>query len=923
LNDGTIKIGTELDQTGMKKGLDGLGGYAQKGFGVIGKAAQVMGGVAVGAIAAVGTSMGAAVVAGFNYNKQMENYMASFTTMLGDEATALAKVEELKKLAAATPYEMGDLAKATTTLLAFGIANEKSTEDLTMLGDISLGSVDKLDRLTIAFGKASSQGKLTGESVQMMIEAGFNPLKVISETTGETMLELTDRMSKGGISADEMTAAFKKATSEGGQFYKGMEIASKTTDGMISTLKDNANAFLGQVMEPISAAIKDKLIPTALTAIDKLTKAFTKDGVPGLIKAVKEIAPVLSPVIDLFTWIIENAETLAKVIGVVTGAMLAYNTVLLIQNTALEISNALAVISALKTGGMAAAKLVLTGIIGAETAATTGATAAQWLLNLAMDANPAGLLIGLIAALGTALVLFGGHTDVATQATQKLLDESKNLITSCKDSAEAFAEQSGEADINAAVTQKLSDKLFALSDKQRKTNAEKKEMTSLVSQLNGLMPDLNLTIDKQTGLLSENKDAVDRLIKSKLAEIKLQANEDRLLGIYKEELELTDAMTAAQKSLTDAKAKDEKNKHMYSDDWDAIMNAKKAVDLLTTSLSENAAMAKTQEDAIGQSGAATIPYTDSILKTGKVVIDTNKDMVASVTLTAEETKAKLKEQEDATKKYYDDLQKSFENHLSEMGSLETLGIERSKLTAAELKKNRDQQVKDYQDWRAGLKVIAEQVPGDVLAELEKLGPTYDQIIDDLAKMTPEQVAAWVESWRAPAKEAAQAAIEEMGKAPGAAYEAGKSTGFEFDRGLRLGIAATKLPDIHVKVVLDSNGKISTPLSTTGYLNIPKFAEGTKYLPRDMVILAHKGEAIIPEAQNPYANPISQMQGQAYSRSVPSESTALRSMSSGSSGASDTLKKGPEVIIIPVSVGGNQIEEIVVKAADNYAIKKNR
>lgn len=284
-NDGTVKIGTELDQSGFKSGLSGLGSFASKGFGAIGSAAGVMASVTVGALAAVATGMGAAVASGVKYNAQMENYTANFTTMLGSEEAAVAKVNELKKLGASTPFEMSDLATATTTLLAFGVSADDSTDILTMLGDVSLGNAEKLGSLTNAFGKANSMGKLTGETCQMMIEAGFNPLKVISEQTGESMAELQDRMSKGGISADELTAAFKTATSEGGQFYKGMETASTTFDGLISTLKDNANSLVGEVVKPISDSMTKTLLPEAIGMIGTLTDAFEKDGIPGLIDA--------------------------------------------------------------------------------------------------------------------------------------------------------------------------------------------------------------------------------------------------------------------------------------------------------------------------------------------------------------------------------------------------------------------------------------------------------------------------------------------------------------------------------------------------------------------------------------------------------------------------------------------------------------
>ena len=226
---------------------------------------------------------------GLEYNAQMESYVTSFATMLGGTEAAVKKVEELKAMAAKTPFGMEDLAKATQTLLAFGVEADKTKPILQALGDVSLGNKDKFQSLALAFGQVSSAGKLTGQDLNQMINAGFNPLNEISKRTGESMEQLRDRMSKGGISAKEVEQAFIDATSAGGQFANGMENASKTTEGLISTLKDNATALVGQVFQPISDSIKNDLLPAALQYVDQLKNAFEKDGLPGIVNAVGNV----------------------------------------------------------------------------------------------------------------------------------------------------------------------------------------------------------------------------------------------------------------------------------------------------------------------------------------------------------------------------------------------------------------------------------------------------------------------------------------------------------------------------------------------------------------------------------------------------------------------------------------------------------
>ena len=89
------------------------------------------------------------------------------------------------------------------------------------------------------------------------------------------MEELRDRMSKGAISVEEVEQAFIDATSKGGQFYKGMEEASKTFNGQISTLKDNFNELLGNATKPLFDFLTNTALPTAISLVETLNDNLT------------------------------------------------------------------------------------------------------------------------------------------------------------------------------------------------------------------------------------------------------------------------------------------------------------------------------------------------------------------------------------------------------------------------------------------------------------------------------------------------------------------------------------------------------------------------------------------------------------------------------------------------------------------------
>lgn len=247
------------------------------------------------AVSAVADGAKKMVSAGLEYNQAMEGYITNFTTMLGGSSEAAnSMVGSLQKLAAATPLAMSDLAGGAQTLLAFGVASDDVSGTLQRLGDISLGNADKMQSLARAYGKATAQGKLTGETVQMMIDAGWNPLIDICDQTGESMEDVQKRMAAGSISAEELTQAVNHATDAGGKFAGGMEAASKTVAGLTSTLQDNVNAMLGELMQPVSDAMLSTLLPTAIDAIDQLTTAFEDEGIDGFSRVAGDLIATLS-----------------------------------------------------------------------------------------------------------------------------------------------------------------------------------------------------------------------------------------------------------------------------------------------------------------------------------------------------------------------------------------------------------------------------------------------------------------------------------------------------------------------------------------------------------------------------------------------------------------------------------------------------
>ena len=190
-----------------------------------------------------------------NTRSQIQSLAVSFETLLGSKDKAAAMFGELKDFATKTPMQLNDLASAAQTLLGFNYDQNKVVDMLKSIGDISMGDQERFKSLALAFAQMSAAGKLMGQDLLQMINAGFNPLMVISQQTGRSISELKDEMSKGAISAQMVEDAFRSATSEGGQFNGMLLSQGQTMKGSLAQLEGAWADFLNSLGEKSEGVI--------------------------------------------------------------------------------------------------------------------------------------------------------------------------------------------------------------------------------------------------------------------------------------------------------------------------------------------------------------------------------------------------------------------------------------------------------------------------------------------------------------------------------------------------------------------------------------------------------------------------------------------------------------------------------------------
>ena len=210
-----------------------------------------------GAIASGVADLGLAFI---KSGARLEQTRVAFETLIGSVEGGRKTLKDLTQFANVTPFKTEGVQKAGKTLLGFGVQSEALLPTLKVLGDISAGTGKDLSELSVIFGQIKGAGRLMGQDLLQLINAGFNPLQVISERTGKSMGELKKDMEKGAISFNDVQQAFIDVTSEGGRFFQMSEKQSKTLGGRWSTLvgklqngmaviASSGNGFFGSIVE--------------------------------------------------------------------------------------------------------------------------------------------------------------------------------------------------------------------------------------------------------------------------------------------------------------------------------------------------------------------------------------------------------------------------------------------------------------------------------------------------------------------------------------------------------------------------------------------------------------------------------------------------------------------------------------------------
>lgn len=310
-----------------------------------------------------------------NVRGEFQKLEIAFKTMIGDTNEANALMSQLIKTAATTPFGVSDISNAARQLLAYGVEADKVNETLIRLGDIAAGLSIPIGDLAYLYGTTMVQGRMYTADLNQFLGRGIPLAGELANVLGVAESQVRGLVEEGKVGFPEVEQAIINLTNEGSKFGGLMEAQSQTIAGQISNIEDTIEQMFNQIGQASEGVIGTSL--------------------------------------DIITALVENWETVGKVLLTVIATYGTYKAAVLAVAAAHKLMNIWGTVQAV----ISLSKSV------------TSAKDAMLLFNMAVKANPLGLVLSVVAAAATAFSLFSTKSGEAAEMANKYGDSAAKTIS--------------------------------------------------------------------------------------------------------------------------------------------------------------------------------------------------------------------------------------------------------------------------------------------------------------------------------------------------------------------------------------------------------------------------------------------------------------------------------------------------------------
>lgn len=441
-------------------------------------------------------------------NEEMEQYRTSFEVMLGDTEKAKALITDIQNFAAKTPLSKSDSVSIGSLLMNYGVEADEVIDKMTKLGDLAGGNAERMNRIALAYGQMLAKGKVTGEEMMQMTEAGVPLQKALAESIGVTGEEFSKMVSKGKVGIDDLDKAIEGLTTGNGKFAGMMEKQSETMKGMLSTLQDNVSEFFRQMGEGAFGEVKDVLAELMVQLNE-----WEQDGT--LQEWAEKLGVSLKALIEILKGSIEIIFEFKDVIIAALAGKATYAAV---------------------SGLMKWIKGLKQGFVDMANGAKTSAAAMNvWALGIAAA-----------AAAVTAIVL----------KINELNEVTNNYNKSIENAQKAANEKVSSAHAELSMLENKVERYDELRTAADLTAAQEAELKNIAGELQEVFGDEIAVVDSLKGSYNDLSEAMEEYSQKKLLQVQRKALYEQLENAYQQgfDLERQDAEISKNFTYADYRA---------------------------------------------------------------------------------------------------------------------------------------------------------------------------------------------------------------------------------------------------------------------------------------------------------------------------------------------------------------------------------
>lgn len=188
-----------------------------------------------------------------------ERSRIAFTALTGSAEQTLKIMNDLANFAQESPFTFPELRETAQRMLAVGVSADTLVETLKNLSQVASISGADLNLLTKAYTDVLAKGRLSAQELNQFANANVPLLKELELLLKRPREEIRRLAEDGLISADMVTEAFQRMTSEGGKLSGVLESINSLAPESLSNIAEDAKQIAAHLTRWSIGLFKEEL----------------------------------------------------------------------------------------------------------------------------------------------------------------------------------------------------------------------------------------------------------------------------------------------------------------------------------------------------------------------------------------------------------------------------------------------------------------------------------------------------------------------------------------------------------------------------------------------------------------------------------------------------------------------------------------